>query len=43
MVPATRRADCFLHIDCRIHAVNVLLIQLFPQQLDPFLTAVNMK
>lgn len=26
----------FLHIECRIHIVYVLLIQLFPQQLNSF-------
>ncbi len=31
-----RRGAISLHIKCRIHAVNILLIQLFAQKLDGF-------
>jgi len=32
-----------LHIHCRIHIVDILLIQLLTQLLQGFLAAVNMK
>ena len=34
---------CCLDIESRIHKVNILLVQLFPQELHGFLTAVKVK
>lgn len=33
----------YLHVQCRIHKVHILLIQLFPKQLYRFANTGNMK